>query len=339
MKAWRLNGKGDISLDEMNSQPVGEGCVKLKMLYSSISLTDQMLYDGRLAPKCTPLIIGRQAVGLVTETGASVTGLQRGNRVAVDPYLCCRSCAACKSGRGAECEKLLTHGVDDNGFMSDFAVVNAADAYQLPERVAASDAVFLEHIALAINTVSKLNPEKGEHIVIVGANVIGIIMAQVAMYYQAVPVLVDTRQDLLDKAAQLGVYYTVNSVDADPQKKIFSITGGRMAESVAYITTGKMSLVRSLDYAAKGGRVAIVGWTDEGSELNASFSSVFSRQLTVMGINNGAKNLSGAINMLACSAVDVKSLVSREIGFDEVKTYLDETAELPNKYLKLLVKM
>ena len=41
--------------------------------------------------------------------------------------------------------------------------------------------VFIEHIATAINTLSKLGVEKGEHIVIVGATVVGLILAQVSL--------------------------------------------------------------------------------------------------------------------------------------------------------------
>lgn len=339
MKAWRIYEKGDLRCDELDSQPVGENCVKLKMLASAISLTDTMLFDGQLPLHCSPMIIGRQGVGLVTEVGAGVTGFKRGDRVAVAPYACCNNCPPCKAGHTSDCEKLLTFGVEDNGFMCDFAVVGADNLYTLPDRVKDTDAVFLEHIAMAINTLTRLDIEKGEHLVIVGSNVIGLIMAQVAMYYQAVPILVDTRQDRLDMAEQLGICYTINSVDADPQKKIFSMTGGHMADAVAFVTTSKMSLLRSLDYTAKGGRVAIVGWADSKADLNASFSSVFTKQLTVTGVNNGAKNIPSAINMLANKTVDVKSMASKEISFAEVGDYVREAVEMPNKYMKIIVKM
>lgn len=338
MKAWRLYAKGDIRLEELESQTVGAACAKIKISSSIISPSDIMQYDGRIGLKSSPLILGRISVGMVTEVGADVSSLARGNRVVINPYEFCHTCANCKSGRLADCEKMLTMGVDDNGSFSDFCVINAAELLSIPDRIKDNEAVYLEHVAMAINTLNKLNIEKGEHIVIVGASTLGIIMAQVAMYYQAVPVLVDTRQERLDLAESLGVYYTVNSVDADPYKKVFSVTGGRLADAVAFVTTSKMSLTRALDYCVKGGRLAMVGWADTKTDLNASLSQAFNKQLTIVGVNNGAKNFASAINMLANKSVDVSKFASREIEFADIKKYLDEAVAFPHKYNKLLIK-
>ena len=275
---------------------------------------------------------------MVTEVGASVTGLSRGDRVAADPFVGCKTCAPCKAGRGDECEKMLCYGVDDNGFMSDFTVVPASMLYTLPDRIKDADAVFIEQIALSINVVSKLNLDKGEHIVIMGANALGIILAQVALYYQAVPILVDTDADMLALAESLGVYYTVNSVESDPMKKIFSITGGKMAETVAFIATSHMSFGRSMDYAAHGGRLAIVGWANACADVTGGFSGVLDKQLKVVGVNNGARLFPAAINLLATRTVDVGKLITCEIGFDEVGDSVRKHAESRERFIKAVVK-
>lgn len=338
MKAWRLHDKEKLTLDELPVQNVGPDCVKLKTLACGISITDVLMYEGKMPLSSSPLIMGRQCVGLVVETGENVTGLSRGNRVAADPFVCCKTCAPCKSGKCDECEKMLCYGVNDNGFMSDFSVVPANMLYVLPDRVQDSDAVFIEHIALSINTVSKLGLDKGEHIVIVGANALGIILAQVAIYYQAVPILVDTDAEMLSLAESLGVYYTVNSVEADPMKKIFSLTGGKMAETVAFITTSHMAFGRSLEYATNGGRVALVGCSDIADELSGSFASILNKQLKVVGVNNGARMFPAAINLLATRTVDVSKLVSCEIKFTDVEKCVREHVENRDRFIKAVVK-
>ncbi len=335
MKAWRVYGPHDVRLDDMDSQPVGENCVKLKLLHSAISLNDVGVYDGSVKADY-PIIIGRHGIGMVTEVGEGVRNLSRGDKVAVSPHACCHACANCLSGKTADCDKTLTFGETEDGFLRDFAVVSADDVFSLPDRIELKDANFLEHIAMAVNTVGKLDLEKGEHIVIVGAGINGIALAQVAMYYQAVPILVDMHADKLELASRLGVYYTVNSVETDPFKKIFSLTGGRMAETVAYIAGGSMPFGRTLDYAAKGGRVAVVGW-HVPEELNAPLSTVMTRRLTVMGVSDIGRNLSSAINMLANKSVNVSQLISREIGFDECGTVIEEMAANPGKYIKVVV--
>lgn len=338
MKAWRLHDKEKLTFDELPSQSVGDGCVKLKTLAAGISYTDVYMYNGRLPISTSPIIIGRQCVGMVTEVGESVTGLVRGDRVAADPFVCCKSCTPCRENRADECEKMICYGVNDNGFMSDFIVAPANILYKLPERITDNDAIFIEHIALSVNAVSKLNLEKGEHIVIVGANALGIILAQVALYYQAVPILVDTDGENLAIAESLGVYYTINSVESDPMKKIFSITGGKLADCVAFISTSHMAFGRSLDYASVGGRVALVGLSDVCGEMTGSFTSILNKQLKVMGVNNGAKLFSAAINLLANRTVDVSKLVGHEVKFEDAEKAIREQSEHPDRFIKAVVK-
>lgn len=337
MKAWRIHEKEKLTLDELPVQTVGEGQVKIKLLASGISLTDVLLYEGELPLSGAPRIIGRQCVGLVTEVGEGVNGLTRGDRVAADPFVCCKTCAHCKAGEADACERMQCCGVDVDGYMSDFSVLPASSLYKLPERIQDGDAVFIDHIALSIAVVSKLNLEKGEHFVIVGANALGIILAQVALYYQAVPILVDTDSDMLALAENLGVYYTINSVESDPMKKVFALTGGKMAEAVAFIDTSLMSFGRSLDYAAQGGRVALVGWANACEELSGSFSGVLNKQLKVMGVNNGARLFPAAINLLATRTVDVSRLISCEVGFDKVEESVREHRER-GRFVKAVVK-
>ena len=197
MKAWRLHEKGVLTLDELPVQTVGESCVKFKTLAAGLSLTDLLMYEDKVHIGSEPHIVGRQCVGLVTEVGEAVSGFARGDRVAVDPFVPCKSCPPCKAGKYDECEKMVCRGVDDDGFMSDFNVVSSSMIYKIPERIKDSDAVMIEYVALGINTVNKLHLDKGEYIVIVGANAIGICLAQVALYNQAVPILVDVDADRL----------------------------------------------------------------------------------------------------------------------------------------------
>jgi L-iditol 2-dehydrogenase len=223
--------------------------------------------------------------------------------------------------------------------MSDFAVVPESDAVKLPERVEEGDAVFIEHIAIAINTMQKLNLEKGEYVVIAGANVIGLILAQIALYYQMVPIIVDERAERLEIAERFGVYYTVNNVQEEVKQKIFSITGGRMADAVAHLASSTQPIARSLEHVKKGGRAVVVGWNGVPWNLDVSLNAVLSRQLTIEGVNNGGKAIKSAINMLANKSVAVSPMISKEVGFADVGAAIREAAELPDKYIKIVVKV
>lgn len=326
-----------MRLDEMNALPVGDNCVKLKNLMCGISTTDTAVYAGRLSAQF-PIIPVRQCVGFVSEVGSQVKSLQRGNRVVTFPYACCHSCASCKESRFHDCEKPSTFGVNEDGFLSDFSVVSADDVYAIPDWIKDEQAVFIEHIAMAINTLSRLGIEKGEHLVIVGATVIGIILAQVAMYYQAVPIVVDMRDDLLAKAQKAGVYFTINAVNEDVCKKILNLTGGHMADACAYHVVSGMSVQNVFDYTAVHGRVALVGKLNE-SELNCNLATFFDKDLRLVTVADCGRNYPSAINMLANHTVSVDMLCDRVVPFAEAPKALEELASDPANAVKILIKM
>lgn len=336
MRAYRIHSPHTVTLDELEAMPVGERCVKLKNRMCGISATDVSVYMGNI-PVEYPIIPVRQSVGFVSEVGAEVSGLARGNRVVSYPQASCHGCKACKDGRYYDCDKPSVFGVKEDGFLSDFSVVSADDVYAIPDRLKDEEAVFTEHTAIAINVLSKLNVEKGEHFVIVGATDIGIILAQVAMYYQAVPIVIDMREDMLDIARKVGVYYTVNSVTEDVNKKIMSLTGGHMADACAYILSSTMPLRNVFDYASKNGRVALVGRLNS-DDLKCDLGTFVEKNLDLVTVTDCGKNYPSAINMLANHTVAVDLLVDKIISFDDVPAAL-EACDPSENGTKVLVKI
>lgn len=316
MKAWRLKAPFDLELADMNSQPVGAGCVKIKLRYSAISASDIMLYDGKI-PFEGPLVLGRQGIGMVTEVGEGVKSVIRGDMVAIKPFSSCGCCLKCKGGHPSECDNKIIYGQSENGFLCDFAVVKAEDVYKLPERIDKKSAVLLEHIDMALATINSLGLEHGEHIVINGASYLGIILAQLAISYQAVPIVVDVDKERL-AIAEKYAYYVLDYSDVNVRKRVMSITGGRMSETVAHIPYCGLPFDYSLALAGKRGRIALVGW-ENTAELNGiNAAPILDNQLTVMGINGSNNNFPAAINMLVNHTVQVDFDRLPEVSFSEV---------------------
>jgi len=339
MKAWRLKGESSLKLETLEPVAPESNTVKLKVNYAALSKIDVLLYKGELQAPKLPITIGRQAVGMITEVGTSVKHLSRGDRVVLDSYIACGECDKCNDSHYTGCSELNIYGVHKNGFMSDFVLINENDVFKLPDRVKDEEAIFVSHIAFACNILDKLDIEKGEHLVIVGASVVGVILAQLALYHQAIPILVDTRQDRLAMAEKLGVYYCINSIKDDTKKKIFSLTGGTMASNIAYFPSSDTPIARVLDYAAGGGRVCVADWSGSTAQVSGSLNAVLAKQLTILGVSNGAKLIPTAINMLANKTVSVFSAITGIIDFADVGEALQEQIKHPDKNIKVLVKV
>lgn len=336
MKVWNYKSPGDISLEERKAEDVAADCVKLKILAFGASVLDALHYKGE-ALCHYPIVPCRQCVGFVSEAGSEVTNSKRGDRVVVYPTSPCGVCSACQEGRPNECDNLSFFGTDADGFARDFATVRASSLYTLPDKVDTFDALFIEHIATAIHTCSKMQLQKGEHIVIVGATIIGLILAQVAMYNQAIPILLDYREDKLELAASLGVALTVNTSESDAGKKIFAITGGHMAETVAYMLASDMPVKNLSDFAARSSRIAFVGNCVKDADIN--LRPFILKNAKLISVGSSGKNFPAAINMLVNKSVTVSPLISHTVAFDEFGETLKDLAENGEKYNKLIVKL
>ena len=339
MKAWRIKDKEQLKLENIVAEVHKEHFVKVKVTYSAISGMDALLYKGDVVPNKYPITIGRQAVGMVTEVGENVTSLERGDRVVVDPYIFCDECTPCKDDNFTSCADIKAYGTNENGLLSDFCIVRCEDLFKLPDRISDKEAIFSGHIALALNIATKLNIEKGKHIAIMGASTVGLALAQIALYYQAIPIVVDSRQDRLNIAEKVGVYYCINATTDDVRKKMFSYTGGALATSVAHLVGSSSTIEQTLDSSAFGANIVIAGWSGSKVNIKANLQDVFNKQLHISAVTNGAKMISSAINMLANRTVVVNDLISSIVPFLDVAKALKEKIEYPHKDIKVLVKM
>lgn len=338
MKAYRIHSPHTLKLDETDALPVGEHCVKLKNLMCGLTQTDIAVYEGRLETKF-PIIPVRQCVGFVSEVGSNVTSVQRGKRVVVYPSASCHNCKACRDSKFYDCEKPLLFGVKEDGFLSDFSVVSANDVYIIPDRIKDEEAVFIENVALALNALSRLDIEKGDQIVIMGATVEGIILAQVAIYYQAVPIMVDLREDMLALAQKAGVYFTVNAVNDDVNKKILGLTGGHMADACAYLVGSGLSMQNVCDYTATRGKIAVIGKTID-ADITCGVKGLLDKNLDLYTVVDCGKYYSAAINLLANRTVSVDLLYDKIVPFAEAPGAYEQLSNgTDDGALKTLIKI
>lgn len=326
MIVWKIDNAGQIKKEDLGPSQVKENCAKVKMLCASLSVSDQMVYQGKISTLDYPIVPGRYGMGMVSETHESVKAFKRGDRVYLASREACNECYFCKMGRRSECMHLQTAGIDVDGVLSDFVIAPIETMYLLPDRVSDSEAVFIEHTSLAIHTINVLKVGKGDHFAIIGASALGLILAQVALYYQAVPIVIDDREDRLEMAREQGIYYTINSAKEDVQKKMFSITGGKMAKRIAYtLDADALPTSKILSIASTNGRIGFVGSDVELEKMQIDAKSIVEKSATIYGINQTSEHIVTAINMLASKDVKVDNFITK-IGFDEVKEYLDKLA-------------
>lgn len=172
---------------------------KVKITSALLTAVEYAAYRGDEDLKY-PLVPGRFAVGIVVEAGENCCAVEKGTRVYLNGVYAC--------GQDAE-EKLCVAGADCDGFLRDFIVTDEEKLSPLPAAVSDKEAVFTEAVALCEAVADKIEADKGRHIAVIGATALGMILCQLLIYHQAVPVLIDSDPEKLKKANRAGIYYTL----------------------------------------------------------------------------------------------------------------------------------
>ena len=138
MKAMVLRRAGDISASPLQRQEVptpqpGPGDVLVRVTVCGICRTDLHVVEGELEDPLLPLIPGHQAVGVISQVGASVTERKVGERVGI-AWLqgTCGRCEFCVSGRENLCQEARFTGYQVHGGYAEYAVVPERFAYPIP---------------------------------------------------------------------------------------------------------------------------------------------------------------------------------------------------------------
>src|SRR5579863_3597712 len=112
MKAIQLEKPHSFRMIEAPEPPEpGPGEALVRVHRVGICGTDVSGFHGKMPFYSYPRIPGHELGVEVLETGAGVTHVRPGDRCAVEPYLNCEKCFACRRGRSNCCEKLEVLGV------------------------------------------------------------------------------------------------------------------------------------------------------------------------------------------------------------------------------------
>src|SRR5207247_9848039 len=82
----------------------GEALVRIRRI--GVCGTDLHAFRGRQPFFSYPRVLGHELAGEIVEIGANHRGLAAGDRVAVEPYVACGACRACRMGRYNCCASL-----------------------------------------------------------------------------------------------------------------------------------------------------------------------------------------------------------------------------------------
>ena len=139
MKAWVVETPGPIATGPLVAveRPIpepGPGEIRVRVVACGVCRTDLHLAVGDLPPHRPSTVPGHEVVGTVDALGAGASRFQMGQRAGI-AWLrhTCGRCRWCRRGRENLCIDPRFTGWDADGGYAQWAVVDEAYAYELPD--------------------------------------------------------------------------------------------------------------------------------------------------------------------------------------------------------------
>lgn len=329
MKVYKATGTSTIIVD--NVEPEETKKVKIKVTHVMPTTSDINYFTGSVKANY-PLVFGHMAIGVISDDRPEY-GLKRGTKVILNPYKVEPSDRLDLPGR------VRTRGVDEDGFMQDFVYMDIESFVPFPDDVDEDEAVFTEKIAIAMAAINSFRVEKGDYVVIVGGGATCCILAQLALYFQFIPIMIDASESRLAKAEQKGVYYTINASKEVPYERVKEITGGRMSEHTIFEMSSSATGAYLFSLSREGGDCTLICENNTVRHFDADVSLISSRQLKVKGVSTGAFEFSSAINILAQKILNLDGFIEKRADIEEADDFLKEMADYPDEFYSGLIKL
>ncbi|MBN2984903.1 zinc-dependent alcohol dehydrogenase [Cohnella algarum] len=302
--------------------------VKVKNDFSSVSIGTELL----MIRKNSQSSLGYSASGVAIEVGEGVTGVRPGDRVAC-------------YGTSAHRETMLSP--------KHLTV-------PIPDGVSSEDAAFGGLGAIAIHALRQAGLQFGESVAVVGAGILGQLIARVAHASNYRVVGLEPLQTRRDRLRAGGIRHVCKDKD-EMTETIGKLTDGKGADAVLVCASSrKDNLIDSaIGWLRDRGRVVIVG--DTGCEFDRDL--LFAKEASVHISRAGGpgryeadyeqrgfdypvgyvrwtegRNVQAFLRMLEENRIELNSLVTDRIAFDELPGIYPRYERSPQDMMGVVVR-
>jgi propanol-preferring alcohol dehydrogenase len=228
-----------------------------------------------------PFTPGHEGVGLVTQLGEGVTGLELGDRVAL-PWLgyACGTCEYCVSGWETLCPNQQMMGYTMDGGMAEYAKAFAGYVVKVPDGIDPAEASPLTCAGVTTYKAVKVAGTRSSDLVAVfGIGGLGHLAVQYAAIAGGRVIAVDLYDEKLELARELGAEFTVNAAKEDVVEAIQKLGGADQAISTA---VSPKAFEQAYGALRRGGTLVFVGLPADNYIQLPIFETVL-QGITVVG--------------------------------------------------------
>jgi L-idonate 5-dehydrogenase len=308
-------GARDLRVEPAATAPLQPHQVRLRLGAGGICGSDLHYFsEGRVGAFVIrePLVPGHEASGIVVETGAAVTRVHEGQKVAINPSHPCGRCDYCRDGRLNLCRSMFFLGSASvfphaQGLFRESIVIGEPQLTPIDEPdISLGEIACAEPLSIGLHAIRRAGDVLGKTVFITGGGTIGCMSVIAARLAGAARVIVC---DLNERALRMA-----RTVGADE-----GVAGGSdalkaLADSadVSIEAAGNpAALDTCLATVRRGGRVVQVGTLPASVAFPGN--SLMVRELDYVGAFRAEREFDMAVQAIRTRRADVRPIITAQL--------------------------
>ena len=309
-----IHGAEDLRIEDVPCPQPGPDQALVKMGAAGICGSDMHYFrDGQIGKFKIqePLIPGHEASGVIASLGANVTGLEEGQRVAINPSHPCGTCSRCREGRENLCDSMFFLGSASvfphaQGMFREYFLISAKQCIPVSNQVSLEELALSEPLSVGLHAVNRAGNLCGKKVLISGSGTIGCMVLLAAKLDGAEQVtMVDVLEEPLAIARKVGADQTLCvKPSAAPSPELLN------EFDVAFEVSGAASaLGNCIEVVRRGGTIVQVG-TLPVAGIHLFANQIMVKELDIRGSMRFGNVFSRAVRLLESQRLNVQPILT-----------------------------
>jgi 2-desacetyl-2-hydroxyethyl bacteriochlorophyllide A dehydrogenase len=287
----------------------GEALVRMEKI--GVCGSDFHAFAGKHPIYTYPRVLGHELSGVILAVPENDKGIRAGDRCAIEPYISCGECRACRRGRNNCCEKIQLLGIHVDGGMQEFLPVPIRLLHK-SDSLTLDQLALVETLGVGAHAVERSGLKAGDEALVVGAGPIGIAVAQFALVQGADVHVVERNEWRCRFAEQMGFAASL-SAEGRRGDVVFDATGNAEAMSA------------SLELVATGGSLVYVGLTRDPIRIDDSL--FHRREITLLASRNSCNQFPAIIRQIENGRIDTSPWITHRLSLTDVVAQFQDLPE------------
>ncbi|WP_341367801.1 L-idonate 5-dehydrogenase [Yoonia sp. BS5-3] len=331
MKAIVIHAAKDLRIEHRPTPTPGPGEVLVRMARGGVCGSDLHYYNhggfGSIRLR-EPMILGHEVSGHVAAMGPDVSGLSKGDLVAVSPSRPCYECSYCLEGAHQHCMKMRFYGSampfpHIQGAFSEYIVADARQCAQA-EGLTAEQAAVAEPLAVVLHAAKRAGSLLGKTVLVTGCGPIGQLSVLVARAAGAAKIVAtDVTPFTLRKAQAVGADQVLNVAECPDALRDYDTDKGQF--DVLFECSGLAVALADAIPAMRPG--AVIMQLGLGGDMQLPMQAITTKEIELRGSFRFHDAFFTAVTMMQAGRLDVTPLVTHQMPLDQASAAFELAAD------------